>query len=299
MKSATPSVLAHLERAQNPDGGWGYRVGGASWMEPTFWAWVALRGHADRAVGDRAWVYMRTLRREDGGVAPAASVRASSWVTSLWITAHVVAGKWDPEAEAALDWLLKARGAEGKAWRRAVERIRGKAGYDPEFYGWSWFPETSSWLEPTAHALVALKLAAAGPVRRRAEEIGERVRLGERMLLDRRCEDGAWNYGARIALDEPLPSYPECTGQALYALQRRWEITPALLDGFRERWNAARSPMARAWLALGFRLNGAAPPEWPAGVDAGSRDTSVRAIAAIAAAGGNFGLLAPGGRKDG
>src|ERR1041385_6757383 len=43
--------VAALRRTQNPDGGWAYFSGKQSWLEPTFYAALALHGDpaADRA----------------------------------------------------------------------------------------------------------------------------------------------------------------------------------------------------------------------------------------------------------
>jgi hypothetical protein len=287
MHPNSESARATLIQSQNKDGGWGYYPGRSSWLEPTAWAFIALwnQGHADSC--QRALAWMRTLQRDDGGVAPRPGVTASSWVASLWITAHCVAGHWDQGPTRALDWLLDTYGAEGARWRRWIERIRHSAGYDPRFYGWSWFPGTHSWLEPTVHSVVALKLASRH-ARWHAGYIAERVDLAESMLLDRRCADGAWNYGARAALGVPLPSYPECTGQALLALQGRPELPADRVRTMIARWDSVRSPMARVWLQLAARLHGI---DFPPGVGNAARDLSVAALALAADADGNHKLL--------
>ena len=65
-------------------------------------------------------------------------------------------------------------------------------------------------------ALLALKklranLGAVFPSKRVAE--------GERVLYDRECTEGGWNYGNRAVLGEDLPPYPDSTAIALIALQ--------------------------------------------------------------------------------
>ncbi|MEZ5351033.1 MAG: prenyltransferase/squalene oxidase repeat-containing protein [Bryobacteraceae bacterium] len=292
--------LERLLRSQNADGGWGYYAGSGSWMEPSAWAWIALQGVGEDRVAERAWDWMRSCQRSDGGVSPNRTVPGSSWVTSLWVSAHALAGRWDGNAGRALDWLLAAHGAEGALWRRWLESIRTVSGNNPDYFGWSWHPETSSWVEPTVHSVVALKLAGKllGPGHGRAGEIAERVRLGEEMLLDRRCADGGWNYGASMALGEALPSYPECTGQAVFALQGRSVISAAAVAALTTRWNGVRSPMGRAWLRLGLRMHGIDWDEVVGGaqpISVHGRDVSVWALEAIAAAGGNHRLLRTAG----
>src|SRR6185295_2777800 len=67
-------------------------------------------------------------------------------------------------------------------------------------------PGTSSWVEPTAHTLVALKRASS---KFESKELDERVRLGEAQLAGVRSKDGGWNYGSRAALGIELPSSPD------------------------------------------------------------------------------------------
>src|SRR5258706_177994 len=75
-----------------------------------------------------------------------------------------------------------------------------------------------SWVEPTAYALIALKKLR--PVQgdgRSDRSIAE----AERMLYDRACAEGGWNYGNSTAYGVELPPYLETTALALLALQDR------------------------------------------------------------------------------
>lgn len=265
LQSARLSLLA---ASQNQDGGWGYFPGTASWVEPTAWALAALRSAAGQGQRvRRALAWLRTMQRADGACRPQAQVDEPSWMTALFVTAHLLEGVIDPPVQAAVRWLLAVKGAEGALWRRAVARALPRVeGYNPDRYGWAWVPNTNSWVEPTAHTLVALKLyrsrASTGRVDR--ETLNWRIQLGEQMLLDRRCRDGGWNYGARQALGIPLPSYPETTGVAMMALQG---ASAVVSNGFLQaagQWcSQATSPLGRAWLSIGLRLHGAtvAAPE--------------------------------------
>ena len=93
------SRLDYLASVQNQDGGLGYRAGFGSWLEPTFYAMLALHGskeHAPRL--ESAWKLIRGWQREDGGVRPNGSVNLSTWATSQWVTLHAVAGVRDKTA---------------------------------------------------------------------------------------------------------------------------------------------------------------------------------------------------------
>ena len=181
-------------------------------------------------------------------------------------------------------------------WRRAVRSIAGaKDEFNAAWCGWAWWPGTSSWLEPTVHSLVALKkVAAAG---RGGALVRERVAEAERMLLDRRCADGGWNYGVREALGQALPSYPETTALALLGLAGQGDasLRPAVVRA-RAMRDETRSAMARGWLALAVRSWGepVADPE-----EMRSTDVLLAAVEALGAEGGNYRLLHAGAKPVG
>jgi hypothetical protein len=297
MASATlESRIAFLLKAQNSDGGWGYFPGQRSWLEPTAWAMLALtnRKEGGRSV-ESAFELIRLWQFSEGGCRPCQDVNAANWTTALWVTLHCVHGTLDTRLARAVEWMLESRGAEGSLIRRGIRWVTGeKDSFNAAYCGWSWWPGTSSWLEPTVHGLVALnKVAAAGiggaAVRRRARE-------AERMLLDRRCADGAWNYGVREALGHPLPSYPETTALALLALPGCGDASvKAVIPKAVEMQAHARSPVARAWLKLALRLWNV-PLEEDDASPVRRADVLLAAIEALAAPDGNHRLLTPEGR---
>src|SRR5207247_1133256 len=127
--------------------------------------------------------------------------------------------------------------------------------FDPRYGGWPWQPGTSSWVEPTAHTLTALQRAASHI---HDPRLAERIAMGERMLLDRRCRDGGWNYGNRRVLGVDLPSYPESTALALIALAGNPAVDgPAAAALAQWQWQSTGSRLARAWLTLCLRRFGA------------------------------------------
>src|SRR5271157_2487113 len=67
--------------------------------------------------------------------------------------------------------------------------------FDPDKYGWPWFPDTVSWVVPTAFAILALKQLACscGGL----EHVATRIDCGIQMLFDRACPGGGWNAGDR------------------------------------------------------------------------------------------------------
>jgi hypothetical protein len=84
---------------------------------------------------------------------------------------------------------------------------------DNSLQGWPWIDGTFSWVEPTALAVIALKRHRLLP--------GAQARIaeGERLLLDRACRVGGWNYGNANALGRQLEPHTPPTALALMALR--------------------------------------------------------------------------------
>jgi hypothetical protein len=278
--------LEALRRAQNPDGGWGYLPAKQSWLEPTCYAALALHGEA---AADRAWALVRSWQGSDGSVRPAADVAVSSWGAALLVSLAVTRNEYGDPFHRGVSWLLGTAGVESRLINRAAARLGLlDAERDLSLKGWPWKPDTASWVEPTAHALVALKKASVkGP----GGGVEQRVSLGEAQLLDVRCRDGGWNYGSRAALKVDLPSYPETTALALVGLQGR-DGLGASLDLASRMLRDTRSTLAQAWLTIALRLHDAAVPTIrPA---APSPDLQILALEALAAPEGNYRFLKTG-----
>ena len=279
MPKCVESRLAILKATQNPDGGWGYFPGKPSWLEPTAYALLALAEERDAAV-DRGWNLLRSWQRPDGAFRPCAAVDEPHWSTSLVVTLACMTGVIDDVFYRGLGWLLSSAGVEGQLFFRLAHWIRPAiVELDPSLPGWPWEVGASSWVEPTAHALMALRCAAKCVPR---PDLAGRIGLAERMLLDRRCRDGGWNFGNRRVLGADLPSYPETTALALMALGGhaavRWG---AALDGVDSAWHKTRSPLARAWLSSCLLMYRGTRPE-PADRDGcPENDLLVTAIEAI------------------
>jgi len=276
-----------LRAAQNPDGGWGYFPGRQSWLEPTAYAALAL--HGERAA-DRAWALLTSWQGRDGSWRPSAEVQIPHWDTALCVTLATARSDHGEAFRKGVGWLLECSGRETDFWHRAAARAGLLDGErDLSLKAWPWKPGTTSWVEPTAHTLVALKKASAGFSNR---DLNERIRMGEAQLLDVRCRDGGWNYGSRAALGVDLPSYPETTALALLGLQGHANLANSLELAARMA-HETKSPMARAWLAIALRLHGAEVLAFPDSVP--SSDLLITALEALGAAGGNYLFFKTGG----
>ena len=178
--------------------------------------------------------------------------------------------------------MLETAGAESNWFLIAAHFFRG--GRDFSLHGWPWKPGDSSWVEPTSHALVALKQAAQHYP---SAKLKDRVRVGEAQLLDVRSRDGGWNYGNAEAFGFDLPSYPETTALALLGLQEHRDLGKAfdLADKLLEH---TPSPLAGAWLTITRRLHDIKMLDINANP---SEDLMLTAIEALAAPEGNYWFL--------
>jgi hypothetical protein len=245
--------LDALRRAQNPDGGWPYFSGKQSWLEPTAYAALAL--HGDPAA-DRAWTLLKSWQTPAGSFRPCGDVQIETWGTALCVTLAVARGEFDQPFQRGVAWLIGTEGVEANLLVRAVAKVGlFKPDRDLSTRGWPWKPETSSWVEPTSHSLVALKLASP---RIEDKRLHERIRLGHAELLDVRSRDGGWNYGNRSVQGIDLPSYPETTAVAVVGLQGSG-VTDAV-DVAKKMAQSPVSPLARAWLTIALRLHGMETP---------------------------------------
>ena len=287
------SRLEFLRSNQNPDGGWGYFPGKGSWLEPTAYAMLALHGASPNAAWDRAWKLIRSWQRPDGSFRPSGEVEDGTWVTALAVTAASVNAREDPSIHGAVDWLLSVVGAEHNIWTRTGSFLHLiKARLDVSHEGWPWREGNASWIEPTAHTLVALKKVAGSY---RATEVQARIRDGEALILSRRCTDGGWNYGTPNMLFVEQPSYPETTALALLGLEGHVETDfPDALDFAERSRKETKSSLGKAWLQIALRGHGRNPAR-PAETARTSNDIMLAALEALGHPDGNFKLFAAGG----
>ena len=285
--------LEVLRNNQNPDGGWAYFPGKRSWLEPTAYALLALHREAESEAWQKGWRLLRSWQRPDGAWQANGQVAEAHWSTALAVTLHCSQQVYDDSFQRGVAWLLACSGAESSVLVRMMTMVGlSKLGNDPKYRGWPWRPDTTAWIEPTAHTLVALKRAA--PQVRNAE-LSRRVALGEGMILRRRCSDGGWNYGSRAALGIDLPSYPETTALALLGLQgsREADLSDAVRHAS-QLWHSSRSRWSRAWLAISLRLLGTDLPNEPTDQPV-AKDLILNALEVLAASDGGFRHFRPEG----
>jgi hypothetical protein len=199
------SLRQFLRDGRNPDGGWGYYRGKTSRLEPTCWALLALS--AEGSSGDvlRRWPANAGLLLERDGGEPNFAFHGVALLA------------------------LRALGIEHEKGNAvlvsSVQQIKGIALEPTPFFkqdnslqAWPWVAGTFSWVEPTAWCLLALKRWAATMP---AAIDRSRVDVAERLLIDRCCRDGGWNYGNADVMGQQLKPFVPTTAVALLAMQDR------------------------------------------------------------------------------
>jgi len=220
--SALASVRKLLLEAQDDQGGWPAASSFPSTTESTALGLLAV-SHAteesSRVAARHARAWLQTRQRPDGSWPHSDQVPHGDWATSLAILALSRFPEENASADAGARWLLGQEG-RGYGWLTKLMFLlfpeRKAVQLDPDLIGWPWYPDTFSWIEPTSYSLIALKSRRPGLRGRRARA---RIDEAERMILDRECLGGGWNYGNSMVLDEELWPYPDTTALALIALQ--------------------------------------------------------------------------------
>src|SRR5260370_6188744 len=146
-----------LRRTQNPDGGWGYFPGKASWLEPTAYAMLALHCNEPsfEALG-KSWARIETWQLPDGSWRAGAQVEDRTWVTALAVTLCSVYGMTGPVLLNGVRRLVGIEGAEPSTLFPLMTLprfgpIEAHTSHAPS----PWRSGTPSWVEPTAHPIVA------------------------------------------------------------------------------------------------------------------------------------------------
>jgi len=121
---------------------------------------------------------------------------------------------------------------------------------DNKLQGWPWMADTFSWIEPTCWCLLALK--------KNSEAVGKATRIAEaeKLIANRSCEPGGWNFGNASAVGQDLRPYVPTTALGLIAMQDRRQ-TPEVarsLAWLRESRLKEGSAVALALTAIALRI---------------------------------------------
>jgi hypothetical protein len=213
-QSPPVAALAHaLAAAANPSGGWGYYARKASRIEPTAWALLALGQTGANVPLAPHTRFLTAAQQADGWL-----VEDPQWPVNVGFNA-LVAFAWFARPALATDAARGRLLAALLASKGIQVATVDPNGQDNSLQGWPWIDTTFSWVEPTAWGLVALKRARRAGVTSAASDA--RIAEAERLLINRVCRDGGWNFGNATALSQDLRAYVPTTAVGLLALQDR------------------------------------------------------------------------------
>jgi len=231
--SALDDLRQQLLDGRNADGGWGYYRGKVSRLEPTCWALLALG--VDEA--PPSGTFLAGRQRPDGWLA-----EDPAWPINIGFNAL-----------AALLWMAHPQLASLEQRRRLLDALTTSKGIkappdnssqDNSLQGWSWIDGTFSWVEPTSWGVLALKRA-----RRAGLDVAgapARIAEAERLLVNRTCRGGGWNFGNAAVMQQDLRAYVPTTALALLAMadrgsERAVQESRAFLS---RHWATERSSLA-------------------------------------------------------
>jgi hypothetical protein len=248
---ATADLYGALIGNQRAAGTWGYGNDQDS-VESTSLAILALRQHTGIKLS-RATQALLGLQNADGSwPAFAGDEPEGCWATALAVLCLLETGHATKHMASGVQWLLNARGREANwLWRWKLRTFDKKVQFDPARFGWSWVSGTTSWVIPTAFALIALQQA-----RQRGYDnpalLTERVDIGASMLLDRMCPGGGWNSGNGVAFGVALAPHVDATSIALLALigHEKEHGVQSSLHWLVTRLAGCPSPYSLAWGVL-------------------------------------------------
>ena len=246
-------LQSEIERRVLPRGGWASGHGRAAGIETTCYALMALRGDQGPTRRKAIDALLRTQNQDGSWPAFEGDDPEGCWTTSL--AAITLRFTQSPTIEKALRWLLSNQGREGHwFWNWKFRTVDRRVRFDPDKYGWPWFPGTVSWVVPTAFSLITLKQAFPCC---RTEHVAKRIRLGTEMLVDRACPGGGWNAGNGMVFGAALNAHIDTTAIALLALTTN-EVSPAEYQGLawlRPASAECSSAYSLAWSALAFLMH--------------------------------------------
>jgi hypothetical protein len=263
----TIDVAPILDRARNPDGGFGPVSGAPSEPEPTALAAIALNDGAARD-------WLLENQRSDGSVA----IVAGDVVRDVTALSSLVMGP-GPQREQALDHIVGVYAQNAPSPNLSA-------------HGWPWTDEAHGWVEPTAWGLLALRSFRS--------TARERIEDAQQLFAERECVGGGWNFGTRSVFEVDLPPYVQTTGIALIALHGlASDMTDRGLGLLRSRWRSESDGILSLAVA-GAAFAAYEDPEYAPATEALGNlvastpeiDTSAVAWAGIALGSGLQGVLA-------
>ncbi len=259
----------------------GYHSTSPAATEPTAVAALALFAHGRAANAKRLADQLLEMQQPDGSLGIDRVHALPCWPTAWAILAWRAAQSKDASESAytaayerARQWLLGVSGDSGDVvhWD----------GHDVHLRGWPWVVGTHSWVEPTALALLALRLTGATG--------SQRAREASTLLLNRLLPEGGCNYGNTIVFGQALRPHLQPTGLALLALYGEPDVVGSIgrsTEYLRRELNLGTTTASLSYGLLGLAAHG----HYPAGAAIWLRAAADRTLARDASS-YKLGLLA-------
>jgi hypothetical protein len=232
-----PQFVAGLARLCNPDGAYPFHQGDCSYAEPTLMMLLAHSAWGTPPADFTAAVdWCRKLQNADGSVA----LHPDFPDQGPYITAMFAVGchhlQLHSERDRAIEALL--------AFRSLTFNIADDVNQlNSKLTGWSWAANTFSWVEPTAWALLALRLAG--------KESHPRAVEGREILKDRWIQDQGWNLGNKIVYNNVLIPFLDTTALAILALsEKEQDLIEKNLTILENNLDQAQSFYSQAWIGI-------------------------------------------------
>ena len=247
-------VQLEIEKRCLSGGGWASGSSPRAGIETTCYALMALHNRPSPARERGMDLLFRTQNSDGSWLAFEGDDPEGCWTTALAAIALRSIGSPSSPLEKSLRWLLNNRGREGHwFWKWKFRTVDRAVQFNPDKYGWPWFPGTVSWVIPTAFSIIALKQSFPCC---RTEPVVNRIQLGTEMLRDRACPQGGWNAGNGIVFGSALTPHIDTTAIALLALTEG-KAAAAIqgLNWLRQASIDCSSAYGLAWSAIAFTVH--------------------------------------------
>ncbi len=210
---------------------------------------MALRDRKAAARDDAIDLLLRTQNPDGSWPAFDGDDPEGCWTTALATIALRFVGFSTDVLQRPVDWLLNNKGREGHwFWRWKFRTVDRAVQFNPDKFGWPWFPDTVSWVIPTAFSLIALKQSFSCC---QTNQLTNRVQTGLAMLRDRACPQGGWNAGNGIVYGSALKPHIDSTAIALLGLTKDSDaVTIEGLSWLRQACLNCSSAYSLSWSAL-------------------------------------------------
>jgi hypothetical protein len=250
---ALERIQAEIENGSLSGGGWASGNNRRAAIETTCYALMALHDRRSSARDRGIDLLFRTQNADGSWPAFVGDDPDGCWTTALVAIALRFLGAPTAPIEKSIRWLLGNKGREGHwFWKWKFRTVDRAVQFNPDKYGWSWFPNTVSWVVPTAFSVIALEQFT--PCCRTEPMI--RIQLGKDMLRDRSCPGGGWNAGNGIVFGSALIPHIDATAIALIAFTAEKEaVVVQGLNWLRRAFINCATAYSLAWSAIAFSVH--------------------------------------------